>query len=58
MSPADTDPPPVDPDVRDELDRMEDERSLPDADDAVDGSEDDDLPVEGEADEGDEAPTG
>ena len=58
MSPADVDPPPVDPDVREELDRMEDERSLPDADDAVDGAEDDDLPVDGDADEGDEAPTG
>ena len=58
MSPADVDPPPVDPEVREELDRMEDEREIPDADDAGDPDEDDDLPVEGEADSGEEAPTG
>ena len=68
MSPADepigdvepeSQPPPADPEVREALDRMEDQRDLPDADDSADDAEEDDLPVDdGEADEGEEAPTG
>ncbi|HYF46415.1 MAG TPA: hypothetical protein VD926_09420 [Acidimicrobiales bacterium] len=54
-----TDPPPADPSVREALDRMEDERQIPEAEEAADADGDDELPVdEGEADEGEEAPTG
>jgi hypothetical protein len=57
MSPADegedaapeSEPPPADPEVREALDRMEDERELPDSDDAADRDEDEDEQTEGEA---------
>lgn len=57
-----SEPPTAHPEVREALDRMEEERSLPDAEDAADRAEDDtetlDHPADGEADEGDEAPSG
>ncbi len=59
MSPdaePESDPPPADPDVREALDRMEDERAIPDADDAAEREHDNDD-VEEEQTEG-EAPTG
>ena len=49
-------PPPADPEVRDALDRMEDEHAIPDADDAAERDHDNDE-VEEEQTEG-EAPTG
>jgi hypothetical protein len=52
-----SEPPPADPAVREELDRMEEEREIPDTD-SGEGDAEDDLPVEGEADSGEEAPTG
>jgi hypothetical protein len=51
-----SDPPPADPEVREALDRMEDERSIPDADDAAERDQDPDDVTEEQA-EG-EAPTG
>jgi hypothetical protein len=56
MSEQETDPPPANPDVREALDRMEDERALPDADDAAERDLDHED-VEEEQEEG-EAPTG
>jgi hypothetical protein len=44
-----SDPPPADPEVREALDRMEDERSIPDADESADRDEDQDEQTEGEA---------
>jgi hypothetical protein len=42
-------PPPADPEVREALDRMEDERELPDSDESADRDEDDEEQTEGEA---------
>ena len=59
---AESEPPTAHPEVREALDRMEEERSLPEAEEAADRESDHtgslDHPAEGEADEGDEAPTG
>jgi hypothetical protein len=51
-----TEPPAADPEVREALDRMEDERAIPEADDAAE-REHDNEDVEAEQTEG-EAPTG
>lgn len=51
-----SEPPAADPEVREALDRMEDERALPDADDASERDHENDE-VEEEQTEG-EAPTG
>lgn len=58
MSPAEDqddhppDPPPVDPEVREALDRHEDELGIPEAEDAADRVEDPEVTAEGEAGSG------
>jgi hypothetical protein len=44
-----SEPPPIDPEVREELDRMEEERDLPEADESADRDEDAEEQTEGEA---------
>ena len=44
-----SEPPPSDPEVREALDRMEDERQLPDSDESAERDEDDEEQTEGEA---------
>jgi hypothetical protein len=44
-----SEPPPADPAVREELDRMEDERSIPDAEESAERDEDEHEQTEGEA---------
>jgi hypothetical protein len=51
-----SEPPPADPEVREALDRMEDEHSIPDAEESADRDQDPDEVTE-EQTEG-EAPTG
>lgn len=49
MSRAESDPPPADREVREELDRMEAERELPDAEESAERDEDPEEQTEGEA---------
>jgi hypothetical protein len=51
-----SDPPPADPEVRDALDRMEDERRIPDAEESAERDLDEEDVTEEQTE--DEAPTG